>query len=118
MAKIEELAEAALLGNGVALRSMYQELFHESRPLRDLPRPNSDDAKILAAAASLVELLAERTGQDAPSWANDVGPLDEPIYLVASAAVMRRLRTMCENEAPEPLRKRRLYAPPNFIEFA
>ena len=29
-----------------------------------------------------------------------------------------RLRALCEAESPEPLRKRFLYAPPNFLEFA
>ena len=31
---------------------------------------------------------------------------------------LRLLRALCETQAPEPLRKRRLSAPPNFLEFA
>jgi hypothetical protein len=34
------------------------------------------------------------------------------------AETMKRLRTLCETQAPEPMRKRRLYAPPIFLEFA
>jgi hypothetical protein len=41
-----------------------------------------------------------------------------PFYLLKVAASMKRLRELCETEAPEPLCKRGFYAPPNFLEFA
>ena len=72
----------------------------------------------MAAAASLVELLSLRLHQTPPPWAKDVGALPEPIYLLKAAGSMKRLRILCETEAPEPLRKRGFYAPPNFLEFA
>jgi hypothetical protein len=72
----------------------------------------------LAAAASLVEPLALRSQQRPPSWTKEVGALPEPIYLLKAAASMKRLRELCETQAPGPLRKRGLYAPPNFLEFA
>jgi hypothetical protein len=71
-----------------------------------------------AIAAALVELLALRLNQAPPVWTASVGALPEPIYLVKAAARMQRLRALCETQSPGPLRKRGLYAPPNFLEFA
>jgi hypothetical protein len=78
----------------------------------------TNDSRLLAAAASLVELFALRLGQAPPLWTKDVGALPEPIYLLKAATSMKRLRELCETESPEPLRKRGFYAPPNFLEFA
>jgi hypothetical protein len=84
----------------------------------ECPKPQTNDSRILAAVASLVELLASRLRQTPPSWTKDVGASPEPIYLLKAAASMKRLRELCETESPEPLRKRGFYAPPNFLEFA
>ena len=117
MVTIERLAEAALNGESLLLRSLTQDLMHEHPILSNCPKPRTDDPRVLAAAASLVELLSLRVGQSPPAWANQVGALGEPIYLVKAAASMKHLRLLCETEAPEPLRKRGFYAPPNFLEF-
>jgi hypothetical protein len=44
--------------------------------------------------------------------------LKEPVYLVNAAIKMPRLRILCEEQSPEPLRKRGFLAPPNFLESA
>jgi len=118
MVTIEQLAEFALNGDSLKLRSLYQDIVMAKPCLSDFPRPTTNDERLLATAASLAELLAERLGQSPPDWAQTIGPLSEPVHLVASAATMKRLRYLCETESPEPLRKRRLYAPPNFLQFA
>ncbi|MBI3360351.1 MAG: hypothetical protein HY023_04500 [Chloroflexi bacterium] len=118
MATIEQLARAALDYESLQLRSLTQDLLRESPRLSDQPRPQTDDPRLLAIAASLVELLTLRLHQAPPAWAREVGPMPEPFYLLRSAATMKRLRELCETQSPEPLRKRRLYAPPNFLEFA
>ncbi len=118
MATIEQLAEAALSGESLRLRSLTQDFLREHPSLSDYPKPETNDSRLLAAAASLVELLALRLRQTPPPWTEDVGALPEPIYLLKAAARMKRLRALCETEAPEPLRKRGFYAPPNFLEFA
>jgi hypothetical protein len=118
MVKVEDLATAALAGDTFALRSLYQDMIREKQKVEECARPQTDDVRILAAAASLIELLAQRTGQNPPAWAAKIGPLPEPIYLVPSAKVMKHLRTLCENESPPALYKRGFYAPPNFLEFA
>ena len=45
----------------------------------------------------------------------DVAPTS---HLLESATTLKRLRILCETESPLPLRRRGLYAPPNFLEFA
>jgi hypothetical protein len=117
MTTIEQLAEAALNGESLLLRSLTQDLLRENPSLSECPKPLTNDSRILAAAASLVELFAVRLHQMPPLWTKDVGALPEPIYLLKEAANMKRLRKPCETEAPEPLRKRGFYAPPNFLEF-
>jgi len=114
--RIEQLATAALNQDAMLLRSLTQDLLREHPTLKDYPRPSAVDFKTLAAAASLIELLALRLRQEPPSWASEIGPLSEPIHLVKAAATMKRLRALCEQQAPEPLRKRGFYAPPNFLE--
>ena len=118
MVTLEQLAQAALDRDNLRLRGLAQDWLRENPRLSDTLRPHSRDARLLAAAASLIELFAQRQRQDPPAWVKEVGPLPEPFFLLESAARMKRLRALCETQAPEPLRKRRLYAPPNFLEFA
>lgn len=103
MATIEQLATAALNRESLRLRSLTQDLLRETSRLIDIPRPGTEDPRLLAAAASLVELFAVRLHQEPPAWAGEVGPLPEPIFLLAAAARLKRLRVLCEREAPEPL---------------
>ena len=116
MVRIEQLAEAAINRDALSLRSLTQDWLRECPELKDVPRPTSVDFKTLAAAAALIELFAERLHQEPPPWTHEIGPLPEPIYLLKAAATMKHLRTLCELQAPEPLRRRGLYAPPNFLE--
>ena len=117
MATVDQLAAAVLEGDGLAARSAAQDLLQQS-PLASVSRPMTDDPRVLAVAAALLELLAERTQQAPPAWAEGVGPAPETIYLLTSAQTMRHLRDLCERESPEPLRKRRLFAPSNYLSFA
>lgn len=118
MVRIEQLAEAAINHDALQLRSLTQDLLRERPNLREYSKPATVDFETLAAAASLIELLAERSNQEPPSWTKDVGALPQPVHLVKSAATMKHLRALCEQQSPEPLRKRGFYAPPNFLESA
>jgi hypothetical protein len=118
MVTIRDLAEAAISGDNFALRSLYQDFLRESPQISKCQRPQTNDVRVLAAAASLVELFAERLKQSPPAWAAEIGPLQQPIYLVPSAKTMKHLRVLCESQSPKPLHKRGFYAPPNFLEFA
>jgi hypothetical protein len=118
MVRIEQLAEAALTGDALELRSLVQDWLHENPRIADCAAPTSKDSDIVATAAGLAELLALRAQQPPPSWTAAVGGVHEPVFLVKAAQTMRRLRMACENESPLPLRRRGLYAPPDFLSFA
>jgi len=115
---LDNMADALLQRDNFELRSLVQDLVRSNVTLSNLPMPTNADPRHLAAAASLVELLALRWGQLPPTWVSEAQPLVTPLFVVPSADTMRNLRALCENESPEPLRKRGFYAPPNFLEFA
>jgi hypothetical protein len=117
MVRIETIAEAILNGDSVIVRSLVQDFLHERTSFTDVPRPAVEDVYVLAVSASLLELFASRLHQRAPSWTQEIGPVPQPVFLLKSAKTMKRLRTLCETASPAPLRKRGLYAPPNYLEF-
>jgi hypothetical protein len=118
MANLEDIARTALDGDPLALRSLVQDWLGAGVPLAEIPCPVTRDPAVLAVAASLAELFAERTGQPAPAWTSVVSGLPEARFLLRSAATMKRLRRMCEEESPLPLKRRNLYAPADYLLFA
>lgn len=118
MELIEKIAQAALERDSLQLRSLVQDFAHANLEISSIPKPVTTNQKLLVMTAAIVELFAERTKQSAPSWTKEIGSLAEPFFLVESALRMKRLKTLCENESPEPLRKRLLYAPPHFLQYA
>lgn len=118
MVNLVDLATAALNRDALQLRSLVQDLMRESPNLAGLAPPPTDDVRLLAVAAAIVELLAERTSQPTPTWTNEVGAFPELFFLVAAAERLPSLRKLCEEESPEPLKRRRLLAPPNYLTWA
>ncbi len=118
MVPIEQLAQAALERDHLKLRSLVQDVTREKVDWSIIPRPSTKDARLLVFSAALVELLAQRNNHTPPAWTKEIGPLKEPFFLLESATRMKRLRVLCETQSPEPMRKRLLYAPPHFLEFA
>jgi hypothetical protein len=118
MAQIEQLAQAALERDHLKLRSLVQDFVRAKIDYGSLSRPVTEDMRLLVVSAALTELLAQRNNQTPPTWTKEIGALKEPFFLLESAATMKRLRTLCETQSPEPMRKRLLYAPPHFLEFA
>jgi hypothetical protein len=118
MVPLERLAEAALAGNALLLRGLAQDWLRENPRVTDCAPPQTDNPELLSVAAALVELFCSRLGQPPPPWSSDVGPLASPVFLLRAAATMKRLRLLCEQESPEPLRRRNLFAPAEFLQFA
>jgi hypothetical protein len=118
MELIEQLAQTALNRDHLTLRSLVQDLTRSKTDFGKLPRPATTDSRLLVIGAALTELLAQRNHQTPPAWTKEIGALKEPFFLLESALTMKRLRTLCETQSPEPMRKRLLYAPPHFLEFA
>lgn len=118
MELIEQLAQAALKRDHLTLRSLVQDFTRLKMDFSTLPRPSTTDSRLLVISAALTELLAQRSNQAPPAWTREIGALKEPFFLLESALTMKRLRAICETQSPEPMRKRLLYAPPHFLEFA
>ena len=116
MVTIEAIAAAALQEDRLQARSLTQDLLRAHPDLQRYTQPQTDDPRLLALTAGLLELFAQRLHQTPPDWTRAIGPAPEPVWLVSAALTMKRLRHLCETEAPEPLRQRRFYAPPNFLE--
>jgi hypothetical protein len=80
--------------------------------------PQGLDALGLALAAALVEVMSGRHGSEPPPWTSTVPAAPQRVFLVRAAETLPRLRRLCEQEGPEPLRKRGLLAPPDFLTAA
>lgn len=116
--ELRDLGEALLARDALRVRQWVADATREATTWADVPRPIDWSALELAVAAGVVELLALRSCQAPPSWTATVGPSPTPVYLVRAADTMPRLRRSCETEGPEPLRVRRIYAPPEFMTAA
>ena len=116
--ELGDLVEALLARDALRARQWAADAAREPMIWTDVPRPVGWSALELAVAAGIVELLASRSNQAPPSWTAGVGRAPDPVYLVRAAERMPRLRHSCETEGPEPLRVRRIFAPPEFLTAA
>ncbi len=115
---LEDLVRALLRGDALAVRQWVADARRSGLVWTQVPAPRGLSPTELATAAGVAELLAERTGQSPPQWTASVPPAPEKVFLVRAAATMPRLRSLCEREGPEPLRRRGLLAPPEFLRIA
>jgi hypothetical protein len=116
--ELSELVYALRHHDPLAARQWVADASRAGLKLSELSEPNGLDATDLAIAAGMVELLASRWHQDPPAWTSGVAAAPHPVFLVQAAARLPRLRKTCETEGPEPLRRRRLLAPPDFLTAA
>lgn len=116
--ELPDLVSALRHHNPLAARQWVADALRAKLHVADLPKPTGLDAIDLAIAAGVVEVLASRWGQPPPDWTRDVPAAPVQVFLVQAAAHMPRLRRMCETEGPEPLRRRQLLAPPDFLTAA
>jgi hypothetical protein len=71
----------------------------------------------MAIAAGLAELLAERDGTSPPAWTASVAGNQDPLFLDPGIEAMPRTLEHAMAEAPEPLRKRNIYAARDFLDL-
>lgn len=116
--EIGDLVQALLSHDALAARQWVADAQREGVEWSRVPAPRTSDPLEMVVAAGVVELLAERAGQPPPDWTHAVAAASEPVFLVRAAASMPRTRRLCEEEGPEPLRRRRLLAPPDFLTIA
>jgi hypothetical protein len=74
--------------------------------LPSVEAPRDLDPLALAVAAAVVEMMAERLRVRAPAWTAPVPAVPQHLFQVRAAEALPRLRRMCEEEGPEPMRRR------------
>lgn len=114
---LQEMAEALLERDDLRLRLLMQAWLRTAPRFATVPRPPTNDPRVLTAAAALVDVLAQQADQAPPSWTADIGALPEPFFAVAWAERPGFTRDLCLNEAPEPFKRRNIFAPPNFLHM-
>src|ERR1044071_9039043 len=108
---LSDLVRALLGFDALAARQWLADAERSGFVWTEVPAPLGVNGNELATAAGVAELLAARTGQLPPGWTASVPPAPERLFLVRAAAIMPRLRYLCEREGPEPLRRRGRLAP-------
>jgi len=116
--ELRDLVAAILKGDLLTARQWVADAHRARLRWDSCPLPSGFDRRELAVAAGLLELLASRARSQAPSWTRDVGVAqDEPLFLDPGLEAMPRTLERIKREAPEPLRKRNLFASPDFLDI-
>jgi hypothetical protein len=112
-----ELVRALMRFEARAARQWVADALARKTAWADLPRPEGLTESELCVAAGVVELLASREHATAPDWTGAVGAAPEVIWLIRVDG-RPRLRQRLLSECPEPLRRRRVFAPDGFLSVA
>ena len=115
---LNELVVAAMSGDDLAARQWVKDALRIGLDLSTMPFPNGMSPDALAVAAALVELLARRQNREPPAWVSSAGRASGPIYLLPQATSSPALRRWCEEDSPEPLRARNVYALRDYLRVA
>jgi len=116
--EVRDLVQSLMEGDALNARQWVADATRAHVSWISVPIPQGLDTVGLVVAAGIVELLAGRDGQEPPTWTKAVGEAPEPVFLVRAARHLPRLRRLCEEDGPEPLRRRHLLAPPGFLTAA
>lgn len=115
---IRDLVRALLSFDALVARQWVADSLRSELLWSSVPKPTDLDPVGLGVAAGVAELLAARVGQAPPPWVGTVAVAPASVCLVKAASTMPRLRQLCEREGPEPLRRRGILAPPDFLTVA
>jgi len=116
--ELSHLVRALVAGDILTARQWVADANRAGFGWPGVPKPGNLGPGELAVAAGVAELLAARAGQSPPVWTAGIPAAPECILLVRAASFLPRLRRLCEEEGPEPLRRRGILAPPNFLTSA
>jgi hypothetical protein len=117
--ELKDLVRALLSYDGLTARQWIADAARNEFVWTTVPAPSPEmDPTERALTAGLAELMAARARQAPPTWTAAIPPAPKTLFLVRAAATMPRLRALCEREGPEPLRRRGLLAPPDFLSIA
>lgn len=115
MLRLEELVRAILSDALLEARQWVADAQRSGVRFASLPAPSLQSDRERALAAGLVELLAARGEQAPPAWASQIGALSEPFFLGTRLKEMRQSAEDARLNGPEPLRRRNIFASPNFL---
>lgn len=118
MVTIMKVAQYALYADDRHLYILLEDFIKSYPIFKEVPYPETTDSRTLSVAAGLLELLSIRYSQEPPNWTSTIGGLPEPFFIRKSAVKNQRLREICLNESPEPLKKRNIFSSANFLIFA
>lgn len=113
-----DLVQALLQRDALAARQWVADAARAGFDWSRVSQPEGFDATQMAVAAGVTELMAARANVPPPAWTATVGAAPQTVFLVRAAETMPRLRRSCEAEGPEPLRRRNLLAPGEFLTEA
>lgn len=114
--ELTELVQAVMSGNLLVARQWVADAQRAGVRWDECERPSGLDERAMAIAAALAELFAARAGTSAPSWTSTVAGESGPVYLDPGIETMPRTLKFATEHAPEPLRKRNLFAMPDFLD--
>ena len=116
--QIIDLARALLDDRGAIVGQYTMNLFDETASFTDVPKPSDATYPELVVSAALLELFALRRGESAPHWTAQIGGLASPRFLMGGyEKKYPYLADVWQSEAPEPLKRRNLFASAEFLEF-
>ena len=115
--ELAELVRAVESGNLLEARQWVADARRAGLQREQCGRPSGLDDRAMTIAAGLTELLAARAGAAAPIWTNAIGPCANPVFLDPGIEQMPRALAFTKANAPEPLRKRNLFALPDLLDI-
>lgn len=115
--EIRDLVDALFDDDILAARQWVKDARRKGLRFAAIEPPTGLDEARYAAAAGLVELLASRNGEQPPDWAVCAPAAPRDVWLDRGLLAVPLLRARGEQYAPEPLRRRRLYALPEFLSI-
>lgn len=116
--ELHHLVEAVLAGDLLTARQWVADARRERVHWHRLRCPDNLSSRELTVAAALVELLADRAGEEPPPWTHAVGAEQEPVVLDPGLDQMPRSLARAKAAGPEPFRRRNLLALPGFLDVA
>ena len=116
--EVRDLVDAVLSGDLLSARQWVADAQLEGVTWESVPYPSELTGREMTVAAGLIELFAERAGKRPPQWTNSVGAERIPLVLDPGLEDMPRSFARAKAVGPEPLRKRNLFALPDFLHVA
>jgi len=115
---IHDLVHALLAGDLLTARQWVADAQRTRVGWQDLEQPVDLNEMEMSVAAAVVELLALRAGQMAPSWTTNVGAVRDLLVLDPGLEQMPRSFARAKVAGPESLLKRNIIALPDFLAVA